>query len=172
MVPGHFRTPRLSVRNWKVELADPRLWVRLEDDLVTLLTLEVLKHLPPSMQLQGREISNWIDERRAESDILLARQSRGNHLIGLMVLAMSSDTEAIPSLHIGYLIAQTAWGNGYAPELLQGLQDALTPGPVVRLIAGVGRDNPGSARVLEKTGFTLWPEPASDTADIYVYHIS
>ncbi|MCX8954066.1 hypothetical protein OU790_11525, partial [Ruegeria sp. NA] len=64
MVPGHFRTPRLSVRNWKVELADPRLWVRLEDDLVTLLTLEVLKHLPPSMQLQGREISNWIDERR------------------------------------------------------------------------------------------------------------
>ncbi|MCX8954203.1 hypothetical protein OU790_12230, partial [Ruegeria sp. NA] len=59
-----------------------------------------------------------------------------------------------------------------APELQQGLQDALAPGPVVRLIAGVGRDNPGSARVLEKTGFTLWPEPASDTADIYVYHIS
>lgn len=172
MVPGHFRTPRLSVRNWKVELTDPRLRARLEDDLVALLTPAVLKHLPPSMQLQGRDISNWIDDRRAESDILLARYNRGNHLIGLFVLAMSTEADSIPNLHVGYLIAESAWGNGYASEMLQGLQDALTPGPAVRLIAGVGRDNPGSARVLQKTGFTLWHERASATTDTYVCHIS
>ncbi|WP_209504960.1 MULTISPECIES: GNAT family N-acetyltransferase [unclassified Ruegeria] len=172
MVPGQFRTPRLSVSDWKVELADPRLRGRLEDDLAALLTPEVLKHLPPSMQLQGRSVSNWIDDRRAESDILLARQNHGNHLIGLFVLAMSSEADSIPSLHIGYLIAESAWGNGYASEMLQGLRDALAPGPDIRLIAGVGRDNPASARVLQKTGFTLWPERASETADIYVCHIS
>ena len=168
MIPHQFSTQRLSVSHWKDHLAEPHLRRKLADDLAALLTPAVLKNLPPPMQLRDRDISAWIEARHAESDILLVRQSSDNKLIGLMVLAVDLDGDAPPSVHIGYLIAEIAWGNGYASELLKGLQTAVLSGPAMRLVAGVGRDNPASARVLQKAGFKLWTERCSATTEMYV----
>ncbi len=168
MIPHQFSTQRLSVSHWKDHLAQPHLRRKLADDLAALLIPAVLKNLPPPMQLRDRNISAWIEARHAESDILLVRQGTDNELIGLMVLAVDTESDPPPSVHIGYLIGETAWGNGYASELLKGLQTEVSSGPAMRLVAGVDRDNPASARVLQKAGFKLWTERCSATTEMYV----
>ncbi|NOD32988.1 MULTISPECIES: GNAT family N-acetyltransferase [unclassified Ruegeria] len=168
MTPNQFSTPRLLVNHWTEELQVPLLRQKLESELSTLLTPNVLKCLPPSMQLQDRDISHWIDARCVESDVLVVRQRQDGHLIGLTILATELSLNAVPNIHLGYLIAENAWGNGYASELLDGLIAALTPGPVTRLVAGVGRDNPASTRVLQKSGFVLLCENAPADTEMYV----
>lgn len=171
MGPDQFLTRRLSVFHWRDELRDPLLRESLEDELITILTPNVLGPLPPSMQVQDRGISHWIDDRSAESDVLVVRQRHDRHLIGLMILALVSAHKSVPTVHLGYLISETAWGKGYASELLDGFVAACTSGPAVRLVAGVGRDNPASARVLQKSGFTLSRDDSSVDTEIYVREI-
>ena len=64
-------------------------------------------------------------------------------------------------IHLGYLLGQSAWGHGYASELLAGLV-LHVPKSGFRLLGGVGRENPVFAHVLRKTGFQIVPE-LSDT---------
>ena len=55
---------------------------------------------------------------------------------------------------IGYMLARSAWGRGYATEACTALLDfafATTPWPEIS--AGVFADNDASMRVLEKLGF-------------------
>ncbi len=85
-----------------------------------------------------------------------------------MILATELSRNTVPNIQLGYLIAENAWGNGYASELLDGLIEALALGPAIPLVAGIGRDNPASARVLQKSGFVLSREDASADTDMYV----
>lgn len=62
---------------------------------------------------------------------------------------------------LGNSLGQSAWGKGYASELLAGLV-LHVPKTGFRLLGGVGRENPASAHVLRKTGFQIVPE-LSDT---------
>lgn len=132
-----FESARLRVRRWSTAYpADP---------LRAVLTPAVLAPLPPSLQETDPE--TWIAERLAESDVF-AVVAEGR-LIGVMLLAPLD----VP--HLGYLLAEEAWGKGYATELVRGLARAM-PGGGLR--AGVARDNPASIRVLEKAGFTICEE--------------
>jgi len=78
-------------------------------------------------------------------------------IIGLMFLTPPFNND----IHLGYLLGQSAWGKGYARELLAGLV-LHVPKTRFRLLEGVGRENPASAHVLRKTGFQIVPE-LSDT---------
>ncbi|WP_170763393.1 GNAT family N-acetyltransferase [Ruegeria lacuscaerulensis] len=169
MIPDRFATQRLSVSDWRPEIADQRLRRTLEVDLTKVLTPAVLKPLPPSMQLEGQleGVTAWIDARHAESDVLLVRQQQDNQLIGLMILARSPDAMDSLTIHIGYLFAESAWGFGYATELLNGFVAACSFDQTLRLVAGVEHDNPASARVLQKTGFMLLPEQSSESTEMY-----
>ena len=102
-------------------------------------------------------MDQWIDARDAESDIYLIRETGTDAFIGLMFLTPPFNND----IHLGYLLGQSTWGQGFASELLTGLV-LHVPKTGFRLLGGVGRENPASAHVLRKTGFQLVPE-LSDT---------
>ena len=152
-----FDTARLLVAHWAETIAAPKARQRLATQLPELLTPDVIAHLPPFFDLTGQNIDQWIDARDAESDIYLIREISTDAFIGLMFLTLPFNND----IHLGYLLGQSAWGKGYASELLAGLV-LHVPKTGFRLLGGVGRENPASAHVLRKTGFQLVPE-LSDT---------
>jgi RimJ/RimL family protein N-acetyltransferase len=61
---------------------------------------------------------------------------------------------------VGYWIGREYWGRGVATRALSLLVDEVHERP---LYAHVATTNPASRRVLEKCGFTMWPDPANPT---------
>lgn len=150
VIPAGFRTDRLDIRHWRAALADPDARAALQAELRDVLTPEVLRSLPEPLQLGSGPgaVSRWMDARAAESDVLTVRDRGDERLLGLLILARLPE-----ACHVGYLFAERAWGRGLATELLRGLIAARGSAPDT-LVAGVGTDNPVSARVLRKAGFT------------------
>ncbi|MDC0737971.1 GNAT family N-acetyltransferase [Cognatishimia sp. SS12] len=164
-----FETDRLRVRNWDTVLqqgAAPR-W--LEADLAKLLTDDVLQFLPPPLQLsEGRnQIADWVSMQTDEGDTFLVQDRHSGRVLGLLILADFKDSSGAIQLHIGYLFAQDAWGKGYATELVKGLIAAAPMGQKVTLLGGVGRNNPGSAKVLLKAGFTVDSDLSDSETEMY-----
>lgn len=168
MFLDRFITERLTVRNWRPFIEDTAARHELEAALSAVLTNPVLEQLPTSLQLdhQGDSIALWIDARAAESEVLLVEQTDDEELIGLMILALDPDSEK-PTFHIGYLLATSAWGQGFASELVNGLIFALARDGPMRLVGGVSDGNPASARVLQKTGFVLDPDLSTPSTSKY-----
>ena len=152
-----FETERLSVAHWAETIAVPEARRWLATQLPDLLTPDVIAHLPSFFDLTDQNIDQWIDARDAESDIYLIRETGTGSIIGLMFITPPFNND----VHLGYLLGQSAWGHGYASELLAGLV-LHVPKIGFRLLGGVGRENPASVHVLRKTGFQLVPE-LSDT---------
>ena len=146
VIPARVETARLCLRDWQQDLSDPAARAALEADLAGVLSDRVLAPLPDSLRPEAG-ISHWIAARQAESQVYLV-QVQGA-LAGLILLAQSSVREA----HLGYLFGEAHWGKGYASESVLGLLSALKNSGLRVIWAGVGRDNPASARVLEKAGF-------------------
>lgn len=80
----------------------------------------------------------------------------GGEIVGMMgVSRRASDARA----ELGYMFAPRHWGKGYATEIggaLLARAWAAYDWPAIH--AAVFRDNPASARVLEKLGFVEGPE--------------
>lgn len=146
-----FTTPRLTVRPWEPVLDDTAASHLLKARLPTLLTPAVLEHLPPDFGPDSGPcgITHWIVARRKKAQVSLVE--RNSELIGLLFL-FSPEGES--TRHLGYLLCEDGWGQGYASELVQGLVAHLQNGPPQILHAGVTVDNPASARVLLKAGFS------------------
>lgn len=141
--------------------------------MIAVLSRAVVAHLPPPLHLNEQDagVSAWVDARAKESDVLLVERRTDGTLIGLLLLAQEIGHDDIPTCHIGYLLAETAWGQGFASELVTGLVCAAKGGPM-RLVGGVGGSNPASARVLEKAGLVIAPELSGSDTDMYVRDIS
>ncbi|SDF28312.1 GNAT family N-acetyltransferase [Limimaricola pyoseonensis] len=165
-----FETERLRVRDWTPDIADPARRQALQAALEELLTERVLRHLPPPLRLSdgAEEIGPWIEARAAESDVGLVLERDTDRLVGLLILAFMTGEAETAVCHLGYLFAETAWGRGYATELVTGLAATLDREHPVMLAGGVGRDNPASARVLQKAGFTKDPELSDAETEIYL----
>lgn len=161
MAPA-FETPRLQVARWTDLIGDAPRRAGLAGELRFLLTPKVTAHLPPS--LQAGDIDAWIDERDAESEVYVVRRRDDGALVGLLILARGDGSDPV---HVGYLLAEAAWGRGYATELVQGLVAALARTGPVDLRAGVEAGNPASARVLEKAGFRRLSGGDGATGAIY-----
>lgn len=162
-----YTTDRLTVCHWGDALGHPQARVRLEQDLLPILTPAVLAHLPPSLQTEQTPgaINKWVNNRSQESDVYTISKTTSGQLIGLLILA---DPQNPHQIHLGYLLAESAWGQGYASEILQRLVAQFTHRPV-QLMGGVVRDNPASARVLEKAGFHQVAEQSDDNTIFYVW---
>lgn len=162
-----FHTDRLTLCHWRDALDHPQRRDQLEHDLLPILTPTVLAHLPPSLQTQQTPsaINQWVTARAQESDVYTISESAKDQLIGLLILAAPEQPDHI---HLGYLLAEPAWGRGYASEILQGLV-AQFAHQTVQLTGGVGRDNPASARVLEKAGFIQDAGQSDENTAIYVW---
>lgn len=130
-----------------------------------VLTPAVTRALPPDWAgpYDEARARNWINDRDAEGTNLLVVNRATHVAIGLVILNRppGPDGEA-NELRIGYLLAEHAWGKGFASELLTGLVawGENEPG-IGSLAGGVARDNAASRRVLEKAGFEV-AEPGGE----------
>lgn len=173
MPSRNFHTARLRVHDWQPVLADKAAREGLERALHALLTPRVLEYLPPALQLapEAGGISSWIDSLAGESDVMLVDRASSGDLIGLVILAEERDAGQLPTLHVGYLFAEAAWGEGLATELLSGLVSTIEKSGPVHLIGGVDTGNPASARVLQKAGFVIDPGLSTPGTDMYILQI-
>lgn len=170
-----FETERLNVRPWASQLADPRRRDALGVELQIVLSPAVFRHLPEPVKLKvgHQTIEDWIAARDAESTVLIIRSRGKSELLGLLLLAEFSEQDEPVDVHLGYLFAEPAWGNGYATELLSGLVDHYKGlGQPVRLLGGVGHNNAASARALQKAGFTKDEELSDDLTDLFRLQIN
>jgi RimJ/RimL family protein N-acetyltransferase len=159
MIIEGFQTKRLLVAPWTLRLGQPNYHEVLRE----MLTPLVLAHLPPPLQVVA-DIDAWVADRNAESDVY--DLSVVGTSIGLLILAQIEPGQ----IHIGYLLAENAWGKGYASELVQGL---VVAAPLnATLIGGVDSKNPASARVLEKAGFAKDDVNTTDDHATYFLAIS
>ena len=159
------------MRDWRTELDDPTRRRMLEEALIQVLTPDVLAPLPPPLQLAATPdaMSCWINDRAAESEVSVIRDGATQDIIGLLILV--SLTDPVPSVHLGYLLAQSTWGKGYATEVLSGLVAQASSLAPITLIGGVACDNPASARVLIKAGFTRDADQSTSDTDMFALRL-
>lgn len=151
--PVNFRTARLHARDWHT--APLPSGQTLSEIVSPMLTPATTRSLPSAWHghYEPERTRAWIDERDHESTTLLVTTSESGDPIGLLILS-EADTDDESEVRFGYLLAETAWGHGYATELVAGLVNwCRTQTPVWSLVGGVENDNPASARVLTKNGF-------------------
>ena len=164
-----FTTRRLSVTSWRSVLQSPQKRAALEQKLAVILTPNVLTPLPEPLWLprgQG-QIAEWVSARAAESDVYSVTDFGSGVLLGLLILA-PGDAKTV---HLGYMLAEAAWGSGYATEVVGGLLHALPEQQGITVVAGVEPRNPASSAVLLKSGFELSEDLSTPDIRFYTYEI-
>ncbi|MCF4098994.1 GNAT family N-acetyltransferase [Maritalea mediterranea] len=164
-----FSTQRLHVAPWPATRGTYGRQ-QLVTELRSILTANVLKFLPEPLQFQDSQstIEDWIDARNAESDVLSVRTLEDKALVGLLILAQFESPDISLEVHLGYLFGETAWGKGYATELITGLVAWFrAQGTPAHLWGGVETANPASAKVLRKAGLQSDPTHSNDETEMF-----
>ena len=173
-----FDTERLLVKEWHSHSASDWPHQDLAHVVMTTLTELVTRALPPSWQgtYSEERASRWIEERDDEDGAtLLAIDKTTRQPVGLMILFESqSETEkGCIDVRLGYLLAEAAWGKGFATELVHGFVGWCRSQDSIESIAGgVESDNLASIRVLEKTGFQLVTSGIETAQDELLYQLN
>lgn len=168
---NNFQTNRLHVLHWAECTNNSQCRKKLIAELGHILTPAVLRHLPEPLQISDDPdaIDVWITERAAESDVMAIRDNTTSIILGLLILAEIPKPNAPTAIHLGYLFAETAWGKGYATELLSGLINWYKDEDrSVNLVGGVETDNIASAKVLLKNGFEKIEELPNASNEMFV----
>ena len=77
------------------------------------------------------------------------------------------DPDAV-EIRLGYLLAESVWGQGHASELIAGFVAWCRGQPRLRsIVGGVAPDNIASARVLTKNGFVLTDDASPGGDQMY-----
>ncbi len=164
------RTDRLIDGEWHAASEDLGNGRSLEEIVAEILTEPVTRALPPSWHgdYSVDRARTWIGERDREASTLLVVEKQSRAPAGLIILFEedSSLQEGGVEIRLGFLLAETAWGKGYASEMIGALVKWCRGNPAISAIAGgVVKTNTASQRVLEKCGFTLAEQDADD--DLY-----
>lgn len=160
-----FTTERLQVNTVCYEQVisqQPSLLPRI----VELLRPAVVEALPPYFQEinSNEDALRWLSTVCAESQLFTVVLKGQTLPMGF--LFVHEQSEGI--VHIGYLLGEAYWRQGYASELLSGFIDwAKQYTPYRCLVAGLDEDNQASKRLLVKLGFSL---QASSEANTQIYH--
>lgn len=154
-----FVTERLLVEEWHSLSADDWAHQELAHVVSTMLTARVTQSLPEGWQgaYTIERASEWIQERDREGATLLVVERSSRMPVGVMILLESDDEKLGRSVRIGYLLSESAWGQGLASELVQGFVGWCRMAGIGSIVGGVERDNVPSQRVLEKNGFVCAP---------------
>ena len=138
--------------------------------LSALLTPAVTEFLPEPMRFAGgpNEIESWVSARNEESDVFSVRDRTTQAFLGLLILGPSRDATGALTVRLGFLLAEKAWGQGYATELVKGLVGWCEKQAVpVQLLGGVEAGNAASAAVLIKAGFTRAADMSTGETDTF-----
>lgn len=148
MTGDYIDTERLRLRPSSKKDAFRAFEIRSDWEVARMLSMA---EYPPVLE----EITAWFgshgEERKAGSAYRFAVDHNGK-MIGLVDLDRVSGGEAT----LGYWLARSAWGQGFAFEAAQALvRLAFDELGLVRLKAGHAADNPASGRILARLGFRL-----------------
>lgn len=145
------RTARLLLRPVRPDDAEALAARRSDPDVAALQSwtspypLERARHMIA-------EIGAVDHPRDGEWWMLTIAEADDTTAIGDLALHLGWDGRAV---EIGYTLARSAWGQGYAAEAVAGLVGRLWESDrVTRIHAAMHPDNVASAQVLERTGFT------------------
>lgn len=153
------RTDRLIAGEWHAASEDLCNGRSLEEIVAEILTEPVTRSLPPSWHgdYSIDRARTWIGDRDREASTLLVVEKMSRSPAGLIILFEegSSLQESGIEIRLGFLLAEKAWGRGYASEMIGALVRWCRGNPAISAIAGgVVKTNTASRRVLEKCGFT------------------
>ncbi len=135
-----FKTARLTIGPWQGAA---------EVDLRAIFVPEVVHALPPSFMNVSDPQSFLSDLGR---DTTVCGIWCDQRLAGILILYVEGK-----AAHLGYVLAQAYWGQGFGREVVQGLCHHLPKTEISTLYAGVAPDNLGSIRILESVGFRKTP---------------
>lgn len=153
-----FSTDRLVVDEWHRQAA--RFHLNLVGVVGNLLTAATTVALPPDWRgdFDAQRAERWVEARDTESPTLLAMELDTGMIVGLLILSETAGEfrSRGVDMRLGYVIAESAWGRGFATELVAGLVKWSQSEPSIGTIsAGVAPTNKASVRVLRKNGFVL-----------------
>lgn len=154
----YFNTQRLSVGSWTNQTKANDSDKRFIDKVIEILTPNVVKALPAGWQdINTKDkAAQWIQDRASESHFLSIQSLQSDETIGFMFLYGFDSDSNMQDLRFGYLLSEKVWGRGLATEVIQGLIKWCKESENIRSISGgVERDNLGSIKVLEKSGFNI-----------------
>jgi len=117
-----------------------------------ILTPRVVENLPPYFQNVNSISSTkeWLKQITSDGRLFIVKLTDESKTIGFVFLSTENSGDA----HVGYLLGESYWGNGYATEILKGLIAFIaTEDQITKLIAGVSADNVASTKLLRKLGF-------------------
>lgn len=182
-----FETPRMVISPWP-DSADQQVIdiAELASMTLDILTPNVTRALPPGWQNihNLEEAKVWLETRVEECSFLVVRKRETRQVIGFIFLheerhqeqeAQELPSDKVVTLHLGYLLAESQWGQGFASEMIKGLvawvkppvnsvrssvKDSLTH--VRKIVAGVESSNLASIAVLVNTGFSLCSVSSED----------
>jgi len=89
--------------------------------------------------------------------------------IGFIILFESSGGR---DLRLGFLLAEPAWGKGFASELIGGFVEWCKNNDVSTVTCGVEKDNIASRRVLEKNEFVCESHMDDQEEQMFMLRIS
>lgn len=126
--------------------------------ILSILTSKVTQSLPKDWQqvTTSAQAELWLQNRFDECELLAIQLKSNWAVIGIMFIHTEVVKLNNQRVHIGYLIAEPYWRQGFASEaLLAFIQYCQRHSGTTELIAGVDCENTSSIRVLEKCGFEL-----------------
>jgi L-amino acid N-acyltransferase YncA len=128
------------------------------DQTLKVLTPNVVKSLPPHFHDIEATFAadSWLLSRFQECQLLAIVDQDKRQLIGFIFVYMSEQSARERSQHLGYLLAESCWGKGFATQILSSYITYCKQIEFKGVIhAGVESDNIGSIKVLKKCGFML-----------------
>lgn len=163
-----FSTDRLVVDEWHRQAT--RFDLDLANVVGELLTAATTPELPPEWRgdFDAERAERWVEARDIESPTLLAVEFGTSRVVGLLIVFEATDESVSRGVDVrlGYVLAESAWGQGLATELVGGLVEWSRSEPSIRTIsAGVAPTNEASARVLRKNGFV--PHAVTDGEQVF-----
>ena len=152
-----FETARLTVDVWHTASLTGEGAPRLPEVVGSIMTPAATRALPAEWQgayPRSRAVT-WIRERDGDGPTHLAIERSSGTAVGLVILFESAaDDGPDVEVHLGYVLAESAWGQGLGSELVEGFVEWCRGERQIRsLIGGVAADNLASVRILEKNGF-------------------
>ena len=123
---------------------------------IQILSPSVVSQLPPYFSgIKTEKLAQaWFDRMLKESRLFLVYQTDKQQLIGFSFLFLDESNTKRKEAHLGYLLAEEAWGQGFASELVTALIEHCQQNNIAdRLIAGVDATNLASIALLKKVGF-------------------
>lgn len=148
------QTERLLLRRWKESDFEP--FAALNADSA------VMEHFPKTLSAEETRALIERIENRFDDDLFslwAVEILREEQFIGFVGLWRPTfDAHFTPCVEIGWRLAKSSWGHGYAPEAARAaLQFGFEKVGLEEIVAMTATTNKKSMRVMEKIGMTFDP---------------